>query len=188
MNSGSDKSLFGLSPNRREIIKGTTALAGAAAVSGIVPRATAADDNTLTLLTWPGHADAHVVGPFEEQTGIKIIPKEYVGGEAMMSLLQQSPLGTYDVVLTGNAYIEMMRDGGFIEKLDPTDYPIDDFWPEFQNFPTHWLDGDLYSVMVSYGFIGMAYNTEKFKPDDLLPAEHGGAEHLQRQPASLRHR
>ncbi len=167
MNGGSKRSLFGLSPSRRDVIKGTTALAGAAALGGIVPKASAADDDTLTMLTWPGHADAHVVAPFEEEHGVKVIPKEYVGGEAMLSLLQQSPVGTYDVILTGNAYIEMMRDGDFIEKLDPTDYPIDDFWPEFQRFPTHWLDGDLYSVMVSYGFIGIAYNTQRFAPEDL---------------------
>ena len=159
--------MFDFSPSRRDVVKGATALAGAAAIGGIVPKASAADEDTLTLLTWPGHADAHVVGPFEEETGVKIVPKEYVGGEAMLSLLQQSPPGTYDVILTGNAYIEMMRDAGFIEKLDPADYPIEDFWPEFQNFPTHWLDGDLYSVMVSYGFIGMAYNTNIFTAEDL---------------------
>lgn len=167
MNDKPKKSMFDLSPSRRDVVKGATALAGAAAIGGIVPKASAADEDTLTLLTWPGHADAHVVGPFEEETGVKIVPKEYVGGEAMLSLLQQSPAGTYDVILTGNAYIEMMRDAGFIEKLDPTDYPIEDFWPEFQNFPTHWLDGDLYSVMVSYGFIGMAYNTNIFTAEDL---------------------
>ena len=171
MNGGSKRSLFGLSPSRRDVVKGTAALAGAAALSGTIPKASAADEDTLTMLTWPGHADAHVVAPFEEEHGVKVVPKEYVGGEAMLSLLQQSPVGTYDVILTGNAYIEMMRDGGFIEKLDPTDYPIDDFWPEFQQFPTHWLDGDLYSVMVSYGFIGIAYNTQRFTPDDLQSYE-----------------
>ena len=166
MNCGSKKSVFDFSPSRRDFVKGATALTGTAAIGGLAPKASAADD-TLTMLTWPGHADAHVVAPFEEEHGVKIVPKEYVGGEAMLSLLQQSPAGTYDVILTGNAYIEMMRDGDFIEKLDPADYPIEDFWPEFQNFPTHWLDGDLYSVMVSYGFIGMAYNTNRFTAEDL---------------------
>ena len=71
MNGGSKRGLFGLSPSRRDVVKGTAALAGAAALGGIVPKASAADEDTLTMLTWPGHADAHVVAPFEEEHGVK---------------------------------------------------------------------------------------------------------------------
>ena len=167
MSGKSKNSLFKFSPNRRQVVKGTAAIAGAAAFGGFIPRARAADGDTLTMLTWPGHVTPHVVGPFEERTGIKIIAKEYVGGEEMMSLLQQSPTGTYDVILTGNAYVEQALAGGFIEEMNPADYPIDDFWPEFQKFPTLWYDDKLYSVMIGYGFIGMAYNAEAFTPKEV---------------------
>ena len=42
----------------------------------------------------------------------------------------------------------------------PADYPFDDFFPEFQQFPGHWEGDDLYSVITRFGFLGVAYNTE----------------------------
>ena len=32
-------------------------------------------------------------------------------------------------------------------------------FPEFQQFPGHWADGKLYSVITRFGFLGVAYNT-----------------------------
>lgn len=148
--------------SRRGFLKGTAAAAGAAAASSVLPRlASAQDDNTLTYLSWPGHADPFIVGPFEEEHGVKVVGKEYVGGENMLALVNQSPAGTYDVILSDREYITMLREQGYIEKMDPADYPFDDFWPEFQQLKGHWLDGDLYSVMVDFGYLGIVYNTEQ---------------------------
>jgi len=153
---------------RRQFVKGTTALAGTAALAGGLPRrAGAQSEKVVTLLSWPGHGGEDVVGPFQAATGIKVQSKEYTGGENMLALLESSPPGTFDVVLTDAEYVFQLQQGGFIDQLDANDYPLDDFWPEFQKFPAHWVGDKLYSVMVDYGFLGMVYNTEKLSRQEV---------------------
>ena len=86
--------------NRRQLIRGAGTIAGAAALSSVMPMISRADNETLNLLCWPGHADAAVVKPFEDKYHVKVVAKEYVGGEAMLALINQSPPGSYDVVLS----------------------------------------------------------------------------------------
>ena len=153
--------------SRRGFMKGATALAGTAALSStFAGRNAGAQEQTLTYLSWPGHADPFVVEPFEKEHGVKIESKEYIGGEQMLALVNQSPPGTYDVILSDREYIVQLRDAGFIDKMDPADYPFDDFWPEFQNLDGHWLDGDLYSVMLDFGYLGLVHNTDHLSEAD----------------------
>ena len=153
--------------SRRGFVKGAAALAGATALSGtLAGRSARAQEETLTYLSWPGHADPFIVEPFEKEHGVKIVGKEYVGGEQMLALVNQSPPGTYDVILSDREYIVQLRDAGFIDKMDPADYPFEDFWPEFQNLEGHWLDGDLYSVMVDFGYLGLVHNTDHLSEAD----------------------
>ena len=126
-----------------------------------------ADDNTSSLLSWPGHGDPAVVGPFEQKYGVKVVAKEYVGGENMLALINQSPPGTFDVALSDAEYVVMLRDGGFIDQMTPADYPFADFYPEFRQFPGHWLDGKLYSVMIRFGYLGLAYRTDMLTAEDV---------------------
>jgi len=145
---------------RRRFLKGSAAAAAVIAASGVSKRVAWSQDNTLNYLAWPGHGAEEVVGPFEEANNVKIVTKEYIGGEAMLALVNQSDPGTYDVVLSDREYITMLRAGGFIDELDVNDYPFDDFWPEFQKMPGHWLDGKLYSVIVDFGYLGIVHNTD----------------------------
>ena len=105
--------------------------------------------------------------PFEDKYHVKVVAKEYVGGEAMLALINQSPPGSYDVVLSDAEYVIMLRDGGFIEQMNPADYPFADFWPEFQKFEGHWLDGKLYSVITRFGYLGLGYRTDVLGADDV---------------------
>lgn len=148
--------------SRRQFMKRTTALAGTAAVGLAMPQiARAQSEQTVNLLSWPGHGAQDVIAPFEEATGITVQAKEYTGGEEMIALLQSSPPGTFDVVLSDAEYIHQLQQADLIDQLEANDYPLDDYWPEFQKFPSHWVDDKLYSVMVDYGFLGMVYNTAK---------------------------
>ncbi|TVQ55304.1 MAG: spermidine/putrescine ABC transporter substrate-binding protein [Rhodobacteraceae bacterium] len=150
---------------RRTVLKGLGAAATAPLLSA-APGARA-QDNTLNLLCWPGHNDPAVVGPFEEQYGVQVVAREYVGGDNMMALVTQSPPGTYDVILADAEYVVQLRDAGFIDPLDPADYPFDDFFPEFHKFPGHWLDDTLYSVMIRFGFLGVSYRTDVFTREEV---------------------
>ncbi|MCP4330114.1 MAG: extracellular solute-binding protein [Alphaproteobacteria bacterium] len=153
---------------RRQFVTGTTALAGSVAIGATFPKlARSQSEKVVSLLSWPGHGAQDVIGPFEAATGIKVQSKEYTGGEEMIALLQSSPPGTFDVVLSDAEYIYQLQQAGLIDEMNPGDYPIDDFWPEFQKFPYHWVDDKLYSVMVDYGFLGMVYNTEKLTREEV---------------------
>ncbi len=156
--------------SRRQFLK-TGAAFGATGLgvgtSLVVPDAEASDPKVLNYLAWPGNADPYVVGEFEKEHGVKIRIKEYVGGDQMMAVVNQSPPGTYDVVLADAEYMHLLKAANFIEPLDPADYPLKDFWPEFQKFPLHWFDGKLYGVMIDFGYLGISYNTKAFTPKEV---------------------
>lgn len=154
--------------NRRQVLRGAAATAGAALLSSS-PFHTAqaqTDDNVLTWLTYPGHGAPEVVAPFEEEYGVKVVSKEYSGGERLLALIHGSPAGTFDVVLSDEAYVNELKQADFIEPMNPADYAFEDFWPEFQKFPLHWIDDTLYTVMTSWGINGLAYNADKLTAED----------------------
>lgn len=151
--------------NRRTVLRGLGATAAMPLIYS--PYVARAQENTLNLLCWPGHNDPAVVGAFEEQYGVKVVAKEYVGGDNMMALVSQSPVGAYDVILADAEYVVQLRDAGFIDPLTPEDYPFEDFFPEFQQFEGHWLDGDLYSMIIRYGFLGVSYRTDVFTREEV---------------------
>src|SRR5690606_7954824 len=81
--------------------------------------------------------------------------------------INQAPPGMFEVVMADAEYADMLRRGGFIDKLNPDDSPIADFFPEFQHVEGHWDGDDLYSVMLRFGYIGMAYRTDVFSPEEV---------------------
>ncbi|MCR9121355.1 MAG: spermidine/putrescine ABC transporter substrate-binding protein [Phyllobacteriaceae bacterium] len=147
--------------DRRSLLKGAgTAALGLGATSLLPARRAGAQPTELNMLSWYGHAEPDAIGEFEAQFNVTINKKYYVGGDQMLALLAQSPPGTYDVILTDREYVVQLVAADMIEKLDPEDYPIDDFFPEFQNMPGHWQGDDLYSVMLRFGYLGLSYNEE----------------------------
>lgn len=146
--------------SRRSFLK-QSALCGTAAIAApyVISSARAAETE-LTMLAWYGHAEPDIVAEFEEQNNVKVKPKYYTGGDNMLALIAQSPPGTYDLILSDAEYVQQLNAAGYIEQLDPKDYPLDDYFPEFQKFPGHWEGDKLFSVMARFGFLGVAYNTE----------------------------
>jgi spermidine/putrescine transport system substrate-binding protein len=142
--------------------------AGAALAAASQWSAAHADEpNVLNYLSWPGNADPYLIADFEKENNVKVRIKEYVGGDQMLAVINQSPPGSFDVVLADAEYMHLLHASDFIEPLDPDDYPLKDYWPEFQKFPLHWFDGQLYGVMTDFGYLGLSYNTEKFKPEEV---------------------
>jgi spermidine/putrescine transport system substrate-binding protein len=158
---------YGAPISRRRFIQGCGAVTGATMLAASPFRSALAQNNVLNILTWPGHGDPFAVAQFEEMYNCTVQSREYEGGEQMLGLVNQSPADSFDVIMADAEYVSMLRDGGFIDALDPADYPIDDFFPEFQKFEGHWLDDELYSVMIRFGYIGMAYRTDVLSEDDV---------------------
>ncbi len=163
IDSNKDQHSGGVS--RRRFLQWSAA-AGAAAM---LPFGMARARNELTMLSWYGHAEPEVIGAFEEKYNVKVRAKYYVGGDQMLALLAQSPPGTYDVILSDAEFVEQLRIANYVEPLDPEDYPFDDYFAEFQEYPAHWHDGDLYSVMLRFGYLGLSYNR------DVLSAREAGS-------------
>ena len=146
-------------PTRRKLL---TMTAGAALATPFLSIRASAQTVNLSMLAWYGHAEPDIVGEFEEANNVKFTPKYYTGGDNMLGLIAQSPTGTYDVILSDGEYVQQLNAAGYIQELDPADYPFDDFFPEFQKFPGHWADDKLYSVITRFGFLGVSYNTDAF--------------------------
>lgn len=150
-------------PSRRSLLKMTGA---AALATPFLSIRAAAQTTELSMLAWYGHAEPDIVGEFEEANNVKFVPKYYTGGDNMLGLIAQSPVGTFDVILSDGEYVQQLNAAGYIEELDPADYAFDDFFPEFQKFPGHWQDDKLYSVITRFGFLGVSYNTDAFTEEE----------------------
>jgi spermidine/putrescine transport system substrate-binding protein len=155
---------------RRTILKLGAGLAAGAATTLTVGRVGAAQSykgKTLSMLSWPGHGDPYMVGPFEEKYGCKVKVKEYVGGDQLLAIVNSTPPGTYDVILADAEVVEQLISANQIVQLEPGDYPFDQYWPQFQRFESHWQDGKLYAVMLRFGYLGIAYNAKLLSPKDV---------------------
>ncbi|KRW97154.1 spermidine/putrescine ABC transporter substrate-binding protein [Paracoccus sp. MKU1] len=135
-------------------------LGAAALATPMLSRRAFAAPTQLTMLAWYGHAEPDMVAEFEAENNVKFVPKYYTGGDNMLGLISQSPPGTFDVILSDAEYVQQLNAAGYIEALDPADYPFDEFFPEFQHFPGHWEGDTLYSVITRFGFLGVACNTD----------------------------
>lgn len=145
-------------PTRRQVMK--YGLAAASALSMPYVGRAWAQTVELNMLAWYGHGEPDMVAEFEAANNVKFNPKYYAGGDNMLALIAQSPPGTYDVVLSDAEFVQQLNEAGYIEELNAADYPFDDFlFDEWKQFPGHWKDGKLFSVMIRCGHLGVSYNT-----------------------------
>lgn len=145
----------------------SAAAAGALAATSRWSPAHAQDPQVLNYLSWPGNADPYLVEAFEKANNCKIMIKEYVGGDQMLAVINQAPPGSFDVVLADAEYMHLLHAADYVEELDPADYPLQDYWPEFQKFPLHWFDDKLYGVMTDFGYLGLSYNSDEYTAEEV---------------------
>ncbi len=156
-----------IKPTRRQVL--TAGAAGLAASAFPMPFVRAQSAPTeINILAWYGHAEPDIVAEFEELHNVKFVPKYYAGGDNMLALISQSPPGTYDVILSDAEFVQQLNAAGYIEQLDPTDYPFEDMFDVFQKFPGHWIDDELWSVIVRYGHLGVSFNKELVSPEEAM--------------------
>jgi spermidine/putrescine transport system substrate-binding protein len=156
--------------SRRKFIKSSAIATGAlAAPMLITSRKAWAAPTEINMLAWYGHGEPDMVEEFEAQNNVKFKPKYYAGGDNMLALIAQSPPGTYDVILSDAEFVQQLNAAGYIDELNPADYPFDDFmYDEFRQFPGHWADGKLFSTMVRFGHLGVSYNTNAVTAEEAM--------------------
>ena len=152
----------------RRTLLGTAGATGVVLASPMLNRAWAADPVEINMLAWYGHAEPDIVEEFEALHNVKFVPKYYAGGDNMLALIAQSPPGTYDIILSDAEFVQQLNAAGYIQELDPANYPFDDFFPEFQIFPGHWTGHQLWSVMVRYGLLGVSFNTDVITHEEAM--------------------
>ncbi|WP_075221458.1 polyamine ABC transporter substrate-binding protein [Acuticoccus yangtzensis] len=150
---------------RRGLLAGSASLVLSAPM---INRGWAQDPTPINMLAWYGHAEPDMVAEFEAENNVKFIPKYYAGGDNMLALIAQSPVGTYDIILSDAEFVQQLNAAGYIEEMDASLFPFDDFWPQYQKFPGHWTDDQLWSVMVRFGLLGVSYNTDALTRDEAM--------------------
>lgn len=150
---------------RRELLKYTVA----AGIGMPFIRSAKAAPTEINMLAWYGHGESDVVGAYEEANNVKFNAKYYAGGDNMLALVSQSPPGTYDLILSDGEFVQQLNAAGYIEELDAADYNFDDMLhDDFKNFPGHWQDDKLFSVMVRFGHLGVSYNKNAMTAEEAM--------------------
>jgi spermidine/putrescine transport system substrate-binding protein len=153
---------------RRGLLAG---VAGTALTAPMLNRAWAQEPTTINMLAWYGHGEPDMVSEFEAENNVKFVPKYYAGGDNMLALIAQSPPGTYDIILSDAEFVQQLNAAGYIEEMDASLFPFDDFWAEYQKFPGHWSDDTLWSVMVRFGLLGVSYNSDVLTREEAMSYE-----------------
>ena len=111
---------------RRKFIQQSTIATGALAMPMILTsRKANADPTEINMLAWYGHGEPDMVEAFEAENNVKFKPKYYAGGDNMLALIAQSPPGTYDAILSDAEFVQQLNAAGYIEELNPDDYPFE---------------------------------------------------------------
>ena len=155
--------------SRRSFVKGSGVLAAAMAAPLVfTTRKALAEPTEINMLAWYGHGEPDIVEEFEQIHNVKFKPKYYAGGDNMLALVSQSPPGTYDIILSDAEFVLPLQASGYIEEMEPSEYYLEDLFPEYQNFPGHWIGGKLYAVIVRFGYLGVSYNAEILSREEAM--------------------
>lgn len=153
--------------SRRRVLQGSAGLAAGAALGTSRAPLTHAQETTINWLTWPGHADPSILGPFEEATGIKVVAKEYGSGDLGLVEIAQNP-GVYDVFTTSMEFMPQYVAADLLQEMDPTEYAgWSEYLPEFGQDIGYNVDGKFYTIIYSFGFNALCYRTDQLSEDDV---------------------
>jgi spermidine/putrescine-binding protein len=125
---------------------------------------------TLRLLAWVGYDEPDLLREFTEKTNIQVDVKTFIGGSAMLKLLEGSPAG-YDVVVLDPEYIEIAASKGLIQPLNASQFDMSHFHPFFLESNLVSFNNLQYAVPVRFGTIGIMYNTDRVKSEELVSIE-----------------
>lgn len=109
-----------------------------------------------------------------EKVDVNVNYTTYASNEDLYAKLMSGATG-YDVIIPSDYMIERLKAEGLLQALDLEKIPnYENIKDEFKNL---FFDNgkDKYSVIYTYGVIGIVYNSEKLHPDDLAKIKAGKA-------------
>jgi spermidine/putrescine transport system substrate-binding protein len=105
---------------------------------------------------------------FEKSSGIKVNLKIHDGSdEEMVALIKSSAPGTFDLITPTSAYIPQAAKDGLLMELNPSDFPLEDYFSIIANWPPCYIDGKMYAIVNRFGYYGITYNHNKFSESDV---------------------
>lgn len=153
--------------SRRTVLKQTGAFGVAALSTPFLARPALAAE-TVNVLAFGGYEEAGMLDAFTQSTGIAVNLKIHDGSdEEMIALMQSSEPGTFDVITPTSAYIPQAVEDGILAELNPSDFPLDDYFKLIAEWPPVWKDGKLYAIVNRFGYYGITYNHNKFSEADV---------------------
>lgn len=156
-----------LRPTRRDLLKGTAALATASLATPFISTRAHAS-GVVNVLAFGGYEEPGMLDAFTENTGIAVNLKIHDGSdEEMIALMQSSAPGTFDVITPTSAYIPKAIENGILAELNPADFPLGDYFRIIADWPPVWKDGKLFAVVNRFGYYGITYNHTKFTEADV---------------------
>ena len=98
----------------------------------------------------------------------------YASNEDLYAKMK-SGAADYDIIIPSDYMLQRLKNEGLLQSLDLTKIPnYENIKDEFKN-PFYDSGEEKYSVMYTYGVIGIVYNSEKLDPADLEKIEKGEA-------------
>ena len=88
-----------------------------------LPTIAIADSNELHVLSWLGYVDSDTLTAFEAETGIKVVWSPMESPEDMLLKLNQSGGKGYDLILSSDYSLDVLRKEGLIQAFDKTQLP-----------------------------------------------------------------
>lgn len=105
------------------------------------PAAPAAEEKVLNIFTWDGYFPQDVIDGFTAQTGIKINFSNFETNEEMLTKLEATNGGDYDLVVASDYIIDIARKkGGLLMELDRSKLP--NFANLDENYLNKYFDPD----------------------------------------------
>ena len=148
----------------------STSVIAIAFTSILMPQAANAADE-LNALVWCDHADPKLLEPFEAKFNVKVNVKTYEGTGAALSIIEQSALGDWDVLMVDAPDAPSIAKLGLLEPLTDSSLPLDDLYSSLTSANFNKVDGVRYTVPEKFGYYGVAYNREKVDPVDMKTAQ-----------------
>ena len=119
----------------------------------------------LTIYNWGDYIDPALISKFERQTGYRVDYETFDSNESMLTKIRQG--GTnYDLVVPSEYTVQRMKKEHLLAPLDHRRLPNFHYIaPEFRNQPFD--RGNRYSVPYFWGTLGIIYNDQKVRAQDV---------------------
>ena len=143
---------------------GLTLILSAGLLSGCQENTPEADAKELNILTWDGYIPEDILAEFQDSTEIHVNLSNFNTNEEMLSKLEATNGGQYDVVIGSDYIIDIARNKGLLAELDTSKIP------NFQNidpvFQSQYYDPqNTYTVPYGPGTPLIIYDPEKVSVD-----------------------